>query len=146
MSHTTVFICFLIFIIAHFLHPVTSSTPPSSPAANNNLIIVKLGGSCVTNKSAFEELNEGNLEKFCEQMASVSSNTVSRHIIVHGAGSFGHFSARQYELVKGGRDKDWRQGFCETRTSVLKLNTLILKVIDQIIEQCPNHQIYSFLR
>ena len=111
-----------ISLLAFFIQLASSSIP--QPHANN-LVLVKIGGSCVTNKKAFEELNGENLEKFCLELAAASSN-ISRHVVVHGAGSFGHFSARRYELVKGGRDEDWRRGFCETRASVLKLNTLII--------------------
>ena len=124
-SYHTIFISLLFFCTLHALFAVSSS----SSLGENNLILVKIGGSCVTNKSVFEELNNENLEKFCKQLKLATMNTASQHVVVHGAGSFGHFSARQYELVNGGRDQDWRQGFCETRSSVLKLNSLIVDAL-----------------
>ena len=106
--------------------PVSSS---SSSLSSSATILVKIGGSCVTNKQIFEELDHINLEKICQQLTEAYDPYKHRHLIVHGAGSFGHFTARQYELSKGGRDEDWTRGFCETRTSVLKLNSYILSAL-----------------
>jgi len=57
----------------------------------------------------------------------MSANPELGLVIVHGAGSYGHFDARQYNIKHGGTvDGQWREGFCRTRASVLKLNGLVV--------------------
>ena len=52
-------------------------------------------------------------------------------IVVHGAGSFGHHQAKEYEVNKGWFHKESseirkvKEGFSKTRLSVLKLNQLV---------------------
>lgn len=47
-------------------------------------------------------------------------------IVIHGAGSFGHFQASKYKLSKGGSIDTWVEGFSLTRQSVVKLNGLVV--------------------
>lgn len=74
-----------------------------------------------------------------QQLAdALSSDPNFRPVIVHGAGSFGHFQAKQYSVANGtdsasGRSLDdrsissfLREGFAKTRLSVSKLNHHIL--------------------
>jgi len=67
----------------------------------------------------------------------VNSDPDYRPVIVHGAGSFGHFQAKQYSVAQGtdsvsGRDDQngisafLREGFAKTRLSVTTLNHHIL--------------------
>ncbi|XP_033127248.1 isopentenyl phosphate kinase-like [Anneissia japonica] len=94
--------------------------------------IIKLGGSAVTFKEKFETPNMEAIR----QAAILIAKIKKKCIIVHGAGSFGHFQAKEYGVAKGWNgqaDIDLvRKGFAITRVSVLKLNQLI-------VEELVNH-------
>lgn len=102
------------------------------PEPRAQTLIVKYGGSAVTNKASFETLNCELLSKSSVQLKIVcDEERWSNIIIVHGAGSFGHFHAQKYGLKFGGTSaKDnsenvlepWQTGLTLTRQSVLKLN------------------------
>ena len=59
-------------------------------------------------------------------------------IVIHGAGSFGHFQAHEYGVSKGGIKNDngviqWKKGFAMTRDSVTSLNRI---VVHTLVHQC----------
>ena len=95
--------------------------------------IVKLGGSAVTMKDVYETLNSEMLSQFVHDVRDALTKRPGLGlVIVHGAGSFGHFDAKQYGLRDGGsneRDNQWRKGFARTRASVVKLNGLIVQAL-----------------
>ncbi|CAH0367163.1 unnamed protein product [Pelagomonas calceolata] len=92
-------------------------------SSNQLDVLVKLGGSALTNKASFETLHADNLRDCCENIAQSGK----RVAVVHGAGSFGHFQAREHAVSKGSGDPkfSWR-GFGLTRSSVCKLNGLVV--------------------
>jgi hypothetical protein len=85
-----------------------------------NILLVKIGGSSITYKSEFERLDTEALSWFVSAVAKSTSeyflapmgdeehkyecpsaDTTSKKIglvIIHGAGSFGHFTAKEYGL------------------------------------------------
>jgi isopentenyl phosphate kinase len=87
------------------------------------MFIIKLGGSVITDKSKECTFKE-------ETMNNLSSNIKKadkENIIVHGAGSFGHILAKQYELNKGYKRYEQLKGFSLTHEKVQTLNSLVLK-------------------
>ena len=93
-------------------------------------LIVKLGGSAITNKSVFETVKMPELYKASQLMRSCIEKGL-KCVVVHGAGSFGHHQANEYEVNKGWFHKEGsemrkvKEGFSKTRLSVLKLNHLV---------------------
>ncbi|MDD5502336.1 MAG: isopentenyl phosphate kinase [Candidatus Thermoplasmatota archaeon] len=91
---------------------------------NDDLIIVKLGGSVITDKkSETPKLRTAVLRRLAKEIAASGKRT----IIVHGAGSFGHPLAKKYKLNDGLIEESQKKGFALTQASVRRLN---LKVID----------------
>ena len=91
------------------------------------MIILKLGGSVITKKEAEEPLiDHNNLNRISGEIANSSFDKL---IIVHGAGSFGHPSAKKYEIGSPVTDEaDFARkklGFCITQSWVKKLNTFV---------------------
>lgn len=85
----------------------------SDDSIGNNVVIVKLGGSSITEKGKLETLNHEALRWIAETLAQVIDSSYCFHstdsslddtlpkcsfILVHGAGSFGHLFAKQYGL------------------------------------------------
>jgi len=54
------------------------------------IVVAKLGGSAATVKNEFETLNKDIIDATAQHVRSINSNRV---ILVHGAGSFGHYQA-----------------------------------------------------
>lgn len=91
------------------------------------MVLVKLGGSAITKKADFETLDSPSL---AAAAADISCSAI-RTCVVHGAGSFGHFQARQYGISKGVSHPQFSWvGFAATRQSVSKLNG---HVVDALI-------------
>ncbi|MGB9937880.1 MAG: isopentenyl phosphate kinase [Methanobacterium sp.] len=89
------------------------------------MIILKLGGSVITKKEAKEPiLNHNNLNRISTE---ISESSFDKLIIVHGAGSFGHPFASEYEIGKPINDEEDLEkkkiGFSITQSWVKKLNT-----------------------
>ncbi|ETE73273.1 hypothetical protein L345_00890 [Ophiophagus hannah] len=91
--------------------------------------ILKLGGSALTQKNQLETLKAESLRRAAALVSKLWEAGERRCIIVHGAGSFGHFQAREYDVAlgtSGGRSAasdNLRQGLCLTRLSVTKVST-----------------------
>ena len=98
----------------------------SSPA-KKKLVLVKLGGSAITDKTRFETLQSWQLESIASDLAAASTASSSHaFVLVHGAGSFGHHDAKRFNLSTGGNAATWVQGFAITQRSVTKLSAMVL--------------------
>ena len=64
-------------------------------SASRNTVIVKLGGSAITVKDTFETLRDDSLNSTANQIRQLlQENYHINLVVVHGAGSFGHFQVR----------------------------------------------------
>ena len=100
--------------------------------------VVKLGGAALTDKATKETLSEDGMRDGLGAVreAYVRLRTQGRGlVVVHGAGSFGHHSAREFGLKSttfgrpfetDGRDERRFHGAAETRRSVSKLNGMLV--------------------
>ncbi len=61
------------------------------------MILIKLGGSVITDKSQYKKFNCEQATRLCREIAE-SKRSV---IIVHGVGSFGHVLAKRYKIQQG---------------------------------------------
>ncbi|KAI5064826.1 hypothetical protein GOP47_0019521 [Adiantum capillus-veneris] len=131
-----------------------------SPQGQALRCIVKMGGAAITHKDEFESINVEKLSTTCRQLSqsmNASCNTpinmdwsrgdgaplvpevlelqgnsicTERFIIIHGAGSFGHFQASKSSVHKGGLETAiGKAGFVATRISVTKLNQEIVRAL-----------------
>ena len=93
------------------------------------MIILKIGGSILTNKdSTKSEVDASSLKRIASEIKASMDISPKQLIIVHGAGSFGHPPAKKHKI---GEDFDKslysqkRLGFCEIQNEVKKLNMFI---------------------
>jgi isopentenyl phosphate kinase len=139
---------------------VISQTTPADTPWLQDVVVIKVGGSSITNKAIQESLNETALDWFSATLAAqmhdyfvdlqlpigpptcpTNTNTASKKsafVIIHGAGSFGHHVAKQYDLkgqfapppphsdsstsINETLRNRQRQGLAQTRLSVRTLN------------------------
>jgi len=86
------------------------------------MFIVKFGGSVITEKAkdcCFKQ-------EIMDDLAAQVKRAGKEMILVHGAGSFGHILAKQYDLNNGFKKKNQLQGFALTHAQVQRLNNLVL--------------------
>jgi isopentenyl phosphate kinase len=86
------------------------------------MILIKLGGSIVTDKTQYRVFNGNAVRRLCKEI-KYSGEEV---IVVHGAGSFGHILAKEYSLQDGYSDKNQIQAVTKVQIDVRELNLMIV--------------------
>jgi len=80
-------------------------------------VVVKLGGSVITDKRREFSLRRGTLRRLAGELEGVEGM-----VLVHGGGSFGHPLAKRYGLTGGLRGPEQLRGFLEVRKAMERLN------------------------
>lgn len=93
--------------------------------------ILKIGGSFITNKAGYKELNANNLDKMAIVISKLWKEGCRDFILVHGAGSFGHPLVNKYELKTSIRTENQRLGFADTHAACSHLS---LEFVKKLIE------------
>jgi len=91
------------------------------------MIIVKLGGSVITDKTGYKCFRE----LVVRRLASEIKNAGEGIILVHGAGSFGHVLADRYGLHLGFQDGGQKAGLAEVMADVRELNLKVMRVLNE---------------
>ena len=86
------------------------------------MFVVKLGGSVITDKSKKHFFKKETMDRLSSEIKKAKKEL----ILVHGAGSFGHILAKQYDLNKGHVNDNQIKGFSLTHAMVQKLSSLVL--------------------
>lgn len=93
------------------------------------MIILKIGGSILTNKDSKEsEVDAVSLNRIASEIKKSFDNSPQELVIVHGAGSFGHPPAKKHKIGEEfdkSKYPEKRLGFCEIQNEVKKLNMFI---------------------
>lgn len=95
---------------------------------NKPIILVKIGGSLITDKNKPFTVKERALDIIASEIkkASQMSKTL---IIGHGAGSFGHVPAKKYQTHLGLLNEQSREGIVEVAAVARALNTIVMDKI-----------------
>ncbi|MCL2476800.1 isopentenyl phosphate kinase [Candidatus Bathycorpusculum sp.] len=89
-----------------------------------NPIILKLGGSAITDKTAEATPRTEIINQLAEEIKRADLDNL---IVVHGGGSFGHPAAAKYAIKDGYKeDPTQRFGFAETHHMMTVLNGLVM--------------------
>lgn len=95
------------------------------------LIIVKLGGSLITDKSRRFSLNAEVVRRLGRELSEAVGRSGADLIVVHGGGSYAHPVAKEYSVSEGLRSRGGLRGFIETSRVV---RMLCLDVLSNLIE------------
>jgi len=90
------------------------------------MMLIKLGGSVITDKSQYRTFNREVVRRLCAEIRDSGVNAV----VVHGAGSFGHVIAKEYSLQNGFTDPKQVPAVARVQYDVRELN---LMVIDELL-------------
>lgn len=95
-----------------------------------NLIILKIGGSVITDKfSKRPKVNFKNLKRISKEIASVYDSEKMSLILIHGAGSYGHLIVKETSIDKGIKDKKQLRAFAQTQRLQNELNCIVTKYL-----------------
>jgi isopentenyl phosphate kinase len=102
------------------------------------MIIIKFGGSVITHKAKKGIYNSDTTQKLLNELREYVDNKAKESgekpnndlILVHGAGSFGHISAKKYHLDNGFKDTEQLFGLSEVHQDVRDLN---LKFMNELL-------------
>lgn len=90
-------------------------------------LIVKLGGSVITDKRARFAVRRAAIQRLAKELASVRGPLV----VVHGGGSFGHPLATKYGLAEGYKSRRQLVGFSLTHRAMEKLNAHVVEALQR---------------
>jgi isopentenyl phosphate kinase len=99
------------------------------------VIIIKLGGSILTDKNIPNSMRNDVIDSLISQISdNYQSSNQPNLIIIHGAGSFGHPIANSFSIQNGLNQNIPNQtlGLTKTHQSVMKLNT---KIVDSFLSR-----------
>jgi isopentenyl phosphate kinase len=88
-------------------------------------LIVKLGGSVITDKRKKFAVKRAVLKRLAEELKVA----VEPLIVVHGGGSFGHSVASRYRIAEGYKNERQLMGFSLTHRAMEKLNAYVIDAL-----------------
>lgn len=93
-------------------------------------VLLKLGGSLITEKSQPQTAREPMIHRLAGEVAQACQEDPDLRLVLgHGSGSFGHPVAGQYQTQRGASSQsDWR-GFAEVWASANLLNRLVIDAL-----------------
>ena len=92
-----------------------------------NLILIKLGGSVITDKSREYFAREANITRLAKEIKGASKTFKGAMIIGHGSGSFAHTPASLYKTKEGLVNSKSLFGMCVTEEAARLLNSIVIK-------------------
>ena len=95
------------------------------PQKPQELVLLKLGGSVITDKGGRLAARNNVIERLASEIASAKSGRDFRLILVNGAGSFGHVPVEEYGLNEGMDGLNKKTGFTLVHKYVENLNRIL---------------------
>ena len=90
------------------------------------LIVIKLGGSALTDKTKIYTPRMSAIRKAAKQVADLAG--AFSIILVHGAGSYGHISAKRWDLAAGFKKRSQLTGLSTTKLKLLEWEAILSDV------------------
>lgn len=93
----------------------------------SELIMIKLGGSLLTDKTKPFTLRPGVIKRITKEIHNARQEKDMRLIVGHGGGSFPHSAANKYQTHKGIINKESYKGIAEVQDAASRLNRLVVR-------------------
>lgn len=91
------------------------------------LILIKLGGSVITDKTKEFTARQSVIKRLAEEIKRSRLRSKAKFIIGHGGGSFPHTPALKYQTKKGLINKKSLMGMAITEDAARRLNSIVVK-------------------
>ena len=98
----------------------------TADADRTNLILIKLGGSLITDKTRSRTARTEVIRRLADEIRTVTMESEVGVIVGHGSGSFGHRAAEEYGIHRGIERSDQLPGVGITQASAAELHGLVL--------------------
>jgi isopentenyl phosphate kinase len=89
------------------------------------MILLKLGGSVLTDKSRYKVARGDAIRRLCAECVAARDPL----LLVHGAGSFGHIVAREFKLRHGAASPDAWRAASQVHADVRELDAMVLAAL-----------------
>ncbi|MDR0309532.1 MAG: isopentenyl phosphate kinase family protein [Candidatus Methanoplasma sp.] len=86
------------------------------------MILIKLGGSVITDKTQYRTFNRDVVSRLCKEIRDSGAGA----IIVHGGGSFGHVVSKEYSLQNGLIDFRQIPAVARVQYDMRELNLMVI--------------------
>ncbi len=110
--------------------------------SNKKIVLIKIGGSLITDKNTPFSLNNKNLEIIINEISYLYQNAPFKLLLGHGSGSFAHSVAAPHQTQNGVSISNRSQvlGLAEVKEAATRLNQIILqKFLQQQIPAVSLH-------
>jgi len=87
------------------------------------IIVIKLGGSALTDKTRIYTPRIAMIRKAAKQVANLTG--AFSIILVHGAGSYGHIPAKRWNLAAGSKHRKQMAGLSITKQKLMELEAVL---------------------
>ncbi len=94
---------------------------------SQEIVLIKLGGSIITNKEVPMMVRERSLRILIGEIARARKETKSLFILGHGQGSFAHVPALRYKTIDGFVNGDSLIGMAITQDSAAQINRIVVE-------------------
>ncbi|MEM0438260.1 MAG: isopentenyl phosphate kinase [Candidatus Micrarchaeia archaeon] len=91
-------------------------------------IVIKLGGSVITDKSRFKTPDLASIDALCALIGEFYAKGMP-FIVVHGAGSYAHIPSKEYGLADGYQDEDGKVNYAKVHSLCEELSTLVVNAL-----------------
>jgi isopentenyl phosphate kinase len=92
-----------------------------------NLILVKLGGSLITNKSKPFTEEPGIIKRLVKEIHQARQQIQADFLVGHGGGSYPHVPARKYRTAEGIINQKSFWGIAEVQDAAARLNRIVVR-------------------
>ncbi len=96
-------------------------------ATSAEVVLIKLGGSLITEKSRPDTARHAVIERLAGEIASEAGEGSRRLLVGHGSGSFGHTAASRHALGGGPLAADQREGITATQDRAAELHRRVVR-------------------
>lgn len=90
------------------------------------MILIKLGGSVITDKSKYRTFRKDVVSRLCKEI----KDSGQKVLIVHGAGSFGHVLAKEHMINDGFKNESQIPAVAQICYDVRELDSMIVKELN----------------
>lgn len=94
-----------------------------------DLLLLKLGGSLITDKAGEESPRREVIARLAGEIARATSGASFSLLVAHGSGSFGHIAARRYGVGRGPLSAEQLAGACRTQERAAALHQIVVAAL-----------------
>ncbi len=100
-------------------------------AVSVEVVVVKLGGSLITDKRRPDTSRDEVIRRLAREIAAAARESSRRLLLGHGSGSFGHVAASRYGLGSGSLSPEQLEGIPATQNRAADLHRRVVGALHQ---------------